>query len=250
MFADLREFLAFLEKQGELKRIRAEVDPHLEFTEICDRTLRAGGPALLFENPKGYSMPVLGNLFGTPKRVALAMGQQDVNSLRDVGKLLAFLKEPEPPKGWKDLWDKAPIFKQALNLAPKEVKSPPCQEVVIKGDDVDLDVLPIQTCWPDDAGPLMTWPLVITRGPHKERQNLGIYRMQKIGRNRLIMRWLSHRGGALDFREFQQQHPGEPFPVSVALGADPATTLATVTPVPDSLSEYGFAGLLRGSKPK
>jgi 4-hydroxy-3-polyprenylbenzoate decarboxylase len=248
MFADLREFLAFLEKQGELKRISVEVDPHLEFTEICDRTLRAGGPALLFENPKGYAMPVLGNLFGTPKRVALAMGQEDVGSLRDVGKLLAFLKEPEPPKGWKDLWEKAPIFKQALNLAPKEVKNPPCQEVVIKGDDVDLDLLPIQTCWPDDAGPLMTWPLVITRGPLKERQNLGIYRMQKIGRNRLIMRWLSHRGGALDFREFQQQHPGEPFPVAVALGADPATTLATVTPVPDTLSEYGFAGLLRGSK--
>jgi 4-hydroxy-3-polyprenylbenzoate decarboxylase len=248
MFSDLREFLAFLEKQGELKRISVEVDPHLEFTEICDRTLRAGGPALLFENPKGYAMPVLGNLFGTPKRVALAMGQEDVGSLRDVGKLLAFLKEPEPPKGWKDLWDKAPIFKQALNLAPKEVKSPPCQEVVIKGDDVDLDMLPIQTCWPDDAGPLMTWPLVITRGPLKERQNLGIYRMQKIGRNRLIMRWLSHRGGALDFREFQQQHPGQPFPVAVALGADPATTLATVTPVPDTLSEYGFAGLLRGSK--
>jgi UbiD family decarboxylases len=248
MFADLREFLAHLEKQGELKRISVEVDPYLEFTEICDRTLRKGGPALLFENPKGHAMPVLGNLFGTPKRVALAMGQEDVSALRDVGRLLAFLKEPEPPKGWKDLWEKAPIFKQALNLAPKEMKNPPCQEVVIKGDDVDLDMLPIQTCWPDDAGPLMTWPLVITRGPHKERQNLGIYRMQKIGKNRLIMRWLSHRGGALDFREFQQAHPGQPFPVSVALGADPATTLATVTPIPDTLSEYGFAGLLRGSK--
>jgi len=248
MFTDLREFLAFLEKQGELKRIKTEVDPNLEMTEICDRTLRAGGPALLFENPKGYAMPVLGNLFGTPKRVALAMGQEDVGALRDVGKLLAFLKEPEPPKGWKDLWDKAPIFKQALNLAPREVKSPVCQEVVIRGDDVNLDLLPIQTCWPDDAGPLMTWPLVITRGPHKERQNLGIYRMQKIGRNRLIMRWLSHRGGALDFREFQQTNPGKGFPVSVALGADPATTLATVTPIPDTLSEYGFAGLLRGSK--
>ncbi|MDR0781337.1 MAG: 4-hydroxy-3-polyprenylbenzoate decarboxylase [Pseudomonadales bacterium] len=248
MFSDLREFLAFLEQQGELKRIAVEVDPYLEFTEICDRTLRAGGPALLFEKPKGYAMPVLGNLFGTPKRVALAMGRDDVGALRDVGKLLAFLKEPEPPKGWKDLWDKAPIFKQALNLAPKEVKQPPCQEVVIKGSDVDLALLPIQTCWPEDAGPLLTWPLVITRGPLKERQNLGIYRMQKIGKNRLIMRWLSHRGGALDFREFQQQHPGQPFPVAVALGADPATTLATVTPVPDTLSEYGFAGLLRGGK--
>jgi 4-hydroxy-3-polyprenylbenzoate decarboxylase len=193
-------------------------------------------------------MPVLGNLFGTPKRVALAMGQQDVNSLREVGKLLAFLKEPDPPKGWRDLLEKAPIFKQALYMAPKEISKPACQEVVLEGDAVDLDQFPIQTCWPDDVGPLMTWPLVITRGPLKERQNLGIYRMQKIGKNRLIMRWLSHRGGALDFREWQQQHPGEPFPVAVALGADPATTLATVTPIPDTLSEYAFAGLLRGSK--
>jgi 4-hydroxy-3-polyprenylbenzoate decarboxylase len=176
------------------------------------------------------------------------MGQQDVASLRDVGKLLAFLKEPEPPKGFRDLIDKAPLFKQALNLAPKEVSRPQCQEVVLRGDEVDLDMLPIQTCWPGDVGPLMTWPLVITRGPLKERQNLGIYRMQKIGKNRLIMRWLSHRGGALDFREFQQQNPGQPFPVVVALGADPATTLGCVTPVPDTLSEYGFAGLLRGSK--
>ncbi|MGV3592379.1 MAG: 4-hydroxy-3-polyprenylbenzoate decarboxylase [Gammaproteobacteria bacterium] len=248
MFKDLREFIATLEQSGELKRIRVPVDPNLEITEICDRTLRAQGPALLFENPKGYAMPVLGNLFGTPKRVALAMGQQDVSSLRDVGKLLAFLKEPDPPKGWRDLLDKAPIFKQALNMAPKEISRPPCQEVVLEGDAVDLDTLPIQTCWPGDVGPLMTWPLVITRGPLKERQNLGIYRMQKIGKNRLIMRWLSHRGGALDFRDWQKQHPGEPFPVAVALGADPATTLATVTPVPDSLSEYAFAGLLRGSK--
>ncbi|MEY4641450.1 MAG: hypothetical protein RLZZ227_1444 [Pseudomonadota bacterium] len=248
MFKDLREFIATLEKSGELKRIKTQVDPYLEMTEICDRTLRAQGPALLFENPKGYSMPVLGNLFGTPKRVALAMGQQDVASLRDVGKLLAFLKEPDPPKGWRDLLDKAPIFKQALNMAPKEISRPVCQEVVLEGDAVDLDQLPIQTCWPDDVAPLMTWPLVITRGPLKERQNLGIYRMQKIGKNRLIMRWLSHRGGALDFREWQQQHPGKPFPVAVALGADPATTLATVTPVPDTLSEYAFAGLLRGSK--
>lgn len=248
MFKDLREFITALERSGELKRIKVPVDPHLEMTEICDRTLRAQGPALLFESPKGYAMPVLGNLFGTPKRVALAMGQDDVSALRDVGKLLAFLKEPDPPKGWRDLLDKAPIFKQALNMAPKVVSSPPCQEVVLEGDAIDLDTLPIQTCWPDDVGPLMTWPLVITRGPLKERQNLGIYRMQKLGKNRLIMRWLSHRGGALDFRDWQKQHPGEPFPVAVALGADPATTLATVTPVPDSLSEYAFAGLLRGSK--
>jgi 4-hydroxy-3-polyprenylbenzoate decarboxylase len=248
MYKDLREFIKMLEQTGELKRIKVEVDPYLEMTEICDRTLRQQGPALLFENPKGYSMPVLGNLFGTPKRVALAMGQQDVSALRDVGKLLAFLKEPDPPKGWKDLWDKAPLFKQALYLAPKEVSKPSCQEVVLEGDAVDLDLFPIQTCWPDDVGPLMTWPLVITRGPRKERQNLGIYRMQKIGKNRLIMRWLSHRGGALDFRDWQELHPGQPFPVSVALGADPATILATVTPIPDTLSEYGFAGLLRGNK--
>jgi 4-hydroxy-3-polyprenylbenzoate decarboxylase len=248
MFKDLREFLTLLEQSGELKRIKTAIDPCLEMTEICDRTLRAQGPALLFENPKGYSMPVLGNLFGTPKRVALAMGQQDVASLRDVGKLLAFLKEPEPPKGWKDLLEKAPLFKSALYLAPKLVSKPVCQEVVLAGAAVDLDLLPIQTCWPDDIGPLMTWPLVITRGPLKERQNLGIYRMQKIGRNRLIMRWLSHRGGALDFREWQQEHPGQPFPVAVALGADPATILATVTPIPDTLSEYAFAGLLRGGK--
>jgi 4-hydroxy-3-polyprenylbenzoate decarboxylase len=248
MFSDLRAFLAHLEKIGELKRIKIPVDPKLEMTEICDRTLRAEGPALLFENPTGYSMPVLGNLFGTPKRVALAMGQQDVASLRDVGKLLAFLKEPEPPKGFRDLLDKAPLFKQALNLAPREISKPVCQEVVLTGDQVDLDLFPIQTCWPEDVGPLMTWPLVITRGPLKERQNLGIYRMQKISKNRLIMRWLPQRGGALDFRDFQEKHPGQPFPVVVALGADPATTLATVTPIPDSLSEYGFAGLLRGSK--
>ncbi|MEI7949804.1 MAG: 4-hydroxy-3-polyprenylbenzoate decarboxylase [Gammaproteobacteria bacterium] len=248
MFSDLREFLAHLEKIGELKRIKIPVDPKLEMTEICDRTLRSEGPALLFENPTGYAMPVLGNLFGTPKRVALAMGQQDVASLRDVGKLLAFLKEPEPPKGFRDLLDKAPLFKQALNLAPREISKPVCQEVVLTGDQVDLDLFPIQTCWPEDVGPLMTWPLVITRGPLKERQNLGIYRMQKISKNRLIMRWLPQRGGALDFRDFQEKHPGQPFPVVVALGADPATTLATVTPIPDTLSEYGFAGLLRGSK--
>jgi len=247
-FNDLRDFISYLEQAGELKRITTPVDPNLEMTEICDRTLKRGGPALLFENPVGSDTPVLGNLFGTPKRVAMAMGQDDVNALRDVGKLLAFLKEPEPPAGWKDLLEKAPKFKNALYLSPKEVRKPACQDVVIEEDDVDLTKLPIQTCWPEDAGPLVTWPLVITRGPHKARQNLGIYRMQLIGKSRLIMRWLAHRGGALDFREWQQAHPGEPFPVSVAIGADPATILATVTPVPDTLSEYGFAGLLRGAK--
>ncbi|MFT5718434.1 MAG: 4-hydroxy-3-polyprenylbenzoate decarboxylase [Oleiphilaceae bacterium] len=247
-YNDLRDFIDQLEKMGELKRIKTEVDPNLEMTEICDRTLKAGGPALLFENPKGYDTPVLGNLFGTPKRVALGMGHSDVTALREVGKLLAFLKEPEPPKGIKDAWQKLPIFKQVMNMAPKEVRSAPCQQIVIEKEQVDLYKLPIQTCWPNDAGPLITWPLVITQGPEKSRQNLGIYRQQLIAKNKLIMRWLSHRGGALDFREWQIKHPGKPFPIAVALGADPATILGAVTPVPDSLSEYAFAGLLRGSK--
>ena len=247
-YRDLRDFIAQLEKMGELKRIRAAVDPKLEMTEIADRVLRAGGPALLFENPKGHAIPVLANLFGTVRRVALGMGEEDPARLREIGKLLAYLKEPEPPKGLKDAWEKWPVLKQVLNMAPKEVRSAPCQETVWEGSDVDLARLPIQTCWPEDAGPLITWGLVVTRGPHKARQNLGIYRQQVIGRNRVIMRWLAHRGGALDFREFQQQHPGQPFPVAVALGADPATILGAVTPVPDSLSEYQFAGLLRGAK--
>jgi 4-hydroxy-3-polyprenylbenzoate decarboxylase len=247
-YKDLRDFLAQLEAMGELKRISVEVDPRLEMTEISDRVLRAGGPALLFEKPKGYSVPVLTNLFGTPKRVALGMGEDSVEALREVGKTLAFLKEPEPPKGMKDAWEKLPIFKQVLNMAPKVVSSAASQEVVLEGDEVDLAKLPIQTCWPGDAGPLITWGLTVTKGPHKERQNLGIYRQQVIGRNKVIMRWLSHRGGALDFREFQQRHPGQPFPVAVAIGADPATILGAVTPVPDTLSEYAFAGLLRGGK--
>ncbi len=247
-YKDLRDFIEALETMGELKRISAEVDPHLEMTEICDRTLRGGGPALLFENPKGFDMPVLANLFGTPRRVALGMGQDEVSQLREVGKLLAFLKEPEPPKGLKDAWDKLPIFKQVMNMGPKLVKQAPCQTHVFHGGDVDLTRLPIQTCWPGDAAPLVTWPLVITKGPEKERQNLGIYRQQLLGPNKLIMRWLSHRGGALDFKEWQQAHPGERFPIAVALGADPATILAAVTPVPDTLSEYAFAGLLRGEK--
>ncbi|WP_372599569.1 4-hydroxy-3-polyprenylbenzoate decarboxylase [Amphritea sp.] len=247
-YKDLRDFIHSLEKQGELVRISMEVDPDLEMTEICDRTLRAGGPALLFENPKGYDYPVLANLFGTPRRVALGMGQEDVASLREVGKLLAMLKEPEPPKGMKDAWEKLPIFKQVLNMGPKKVRNAACQTHVIEGDDVDLGKIPVQRCWPGDAGPLVTWPLVITRGPNKSRQNLGIYRQQVIGKNKLIMRWLAHRGGALDFREWKEQHPGEKFPVAVALGADPATILGAVTPVPDTLSEYAFAGLLRGGK--
>ena len=247
-YSDLREFLAFLEKQGELVRITQEVDPNLEMTEISDRALRAKGPALLFENPKGYSTPVLCNLFGTPERVAMGMGQESVGALRDLGTLLAFLKEPEPPKGLRDLWEKRHDFKQVLNMPVKEVKNAPCQEIVLEGDQVDLDQLPIQTCWPGDVAPLVTWALAITRGPGKERQNLGIYRMQKVAKNKLIMRWLAHRGGALDYREWRERYPEKPYPVAIALGADPATTLAAVTPVPDTLSEYAFAGLLRGEK--
>jgi 4-hydroxy-3-polyprenylbenzoate decarboxylase len=247
-YKDLRDFIKLLEKRGQLKRISQPIDPKLEMTEICDRTLRAAGPALLFENPVGFDTPVLANLFGTPERVALGMGEESVEALREVGKLLAFLKEPEPPKGLRDAWQKMPVFKQVLNMGPKEVSKAACQQMVVEQDDIDLTTIPIQTCWPGDAAPLVTWPLVVTRGPNKERQNLGIYRMQLIGKNKLIMRWLSHRGGALDFREWQQQHPGEPFPVSVALGADPATILGAVTPVPDTLSEYAFAGLLRGDK--
>jgi len=247
-YKDLRDFLDHLEQQGDLKRITVPVDPNLEMTEISDRVLRADGPALLFENPKGYQTPVLTNLFGSTRRVAAAMGCQDVSQLREVGKLLAFLKEPEPPEGLKDAWNKAPIFKQVLNMSAKVSKNAECQQVVIERDQIDLAQIPIQTCWPGDAAPLITWGLVVTQGPHQKRQNLGIYRQQVIGKNRVIMRWLSHRGGALDFKEWQKAHPGEPFPISVALGADPATILGAVTPVPDSLSEYAFAGLLRGEK--
>ncbi len=247
-FTDLRDFIAELESEGQLKRITQEVDPNLEMTEIADRTLRGGGPALLFENPKGHSMPVLANLFGTEERVARGMGAVSTEALRDIGELLAYLRQPDPPKGMRDLIDKAPLLKKVLNMGPKVIKKPPCQTVVYRDNDVDLSKLPIQTCWPGDAGPLVTWPLVITRGPEKPRMNLGIYRMQLIGRNKLIMRWLSHRGGALDFRDWQLKYPDKPYPVAIALGADPATTLGAVTPVPDALSEYAFAGLLRGSK--
>jgi 4-hydroxy-3-polyprenylbenzoate decarboxylase len=249
-YEDLREFITELEKQGELKRITTQVDAKLEITEICRRTLDAGGPALLFENVSNSSMPLLANLFGTTRRVALAMGQEDLTELRSLGKLLADLKQPEPPKGVMDALDKLPVLKQVLNMPVKSIKKGQCQEVVIEGTDVDLSKLPIQTCWPNDIAPLITWGLVITRGTNKERQNLGIYRQQVIAKNKLIMRWLSHRGGALDFKDWCEKNPGKPFPIAVALGADPATTLAAVTPVPDSLSEYAFAGLLRGKKTK
>ena len=248
-YSDLRDFLGQLERAGELRRIEVPVSPELEMTEICDRVLRAGGPALLFSRPTGHDMPVLGNLFGTPRRVALGMGADSVAALREVGELLAALKEPEAPKGLRDALGKVAMLKSALwDMAPREVRGAACQQVAWEGSAVDLARLPIQTCWPGDAGPLITWGLVVTRGPHKKRQNLGIYRQQVIGRNKLIMRWLAHRGGALDFREHRLARPGEPFPLAVALGADPATILGAVTPVPDNLSEYQFAGLLRGGR--
>ena len=247
-YRDLRDFIVQLEARGELKRVRAEVDPRLEMTEICDRVLRAEGPALLFERPKGHAMPVLCNLFGTAQRVALGMGRESVAALRELGTFLAQLREPEPPKGLRDAWDKLPLLRQVLGMTPRIVGSAPCQEVVWEGSDVDLSRLPVQTCWPGDAAPLITWGLTVTRGPNQVRQNLGIYRQQVIGANRVIMRWLAQRGGALDFRDHSLAHPREPFPVAVALGADPATLLGAVTPVPDALGEYQFAGLLRGSK--
>ncbi len=247
-YRDLRDFIDQLEQGGDLKRISKPVSPHLEITEIAARVLRAGGPALLFEQPGDSEIPLLANLFGTEGRVALALGKNNAASLREVGKLLAFLKEPAPPKGFKDAMKTLPIYKKVLDMAPKVVKKGKCQEIRFDGDEVDLSRLPIQTCWPEDAAPLITWGLVTTRGPSKQRQNLGIYRQQLIGRNRLIMRWLSHRGGALDYQEWCQQKGDEPFPVSVVLGCDPATILAAVTPIPDALSEYAFAGLLRGSK--
>ncbi|HGJ5860585.1 MAG TPA: 4-hydroxy-3-polyprenylbenzoate decarboxylase [Arsenophonus nasoniae] len=247
-YRDLKDFISLLEQKKELKRISREVDPYLEMTEIADRTLRAGGPALLFENPKGFSMPVLCNLFGTVERVAMGMGQENVQALHEVGKLLAFLKEPDPPKGFTDLINKLPKFKQILNMPTKRLKSATCQEQIWQGEDVDLFRLPIMHCWPEDVAPLITWGLTVTQGPFKARQNLGIYRQQLLTKNKLIMRWLSHRGGALDFQEWCDKYPATPFPVAVALGADPATILAAVTPIPDTLSEYAFAGLLRGHR--
>lgn len=247
-YKDLRDFVTQLEQLGELKRISTPVSTHLEMTEICDRVLHKQGPALLFENPVGHSMPVLANLFGTPRRVALGMGEESLSALREVGKLLAYLKEPEPPKGLKDAWEKWPVLKQVLTMSPKVVSTAPCQEVIWEGSEVDLAKLPIQHCWPGDIAPLITWGLVVTRGPSKSRQNLGIYRQQVIAPNKVIMRWLAHRGGALDFRDHCEKNPGQPFPVAVVIGADPATILGAVTPVPDSLSEYQFAGLLRGAK--
>jgi len=247
-FQNLRDFIAHLEALGELKRVRIPLDPRFEITEVSQRTLRAGGPALLIENPKGFSMPLLCNLFGTTRRVALAMGHESIEELYEVGRLLAFLKEPQVPRGIGEALDNLPGFKQLLYVLPRQVSAAPCRQNIIDGADVDLSRLPVQTCWPEDAGPLITFGLVITKGPYKERQNIGIYRQQVIARNKVIMRWLPHRGGAQDFREWQEAHPGKRFPVAVVIGADPATMLAAVTPIPDTLSEFQFAGLLRGAR--
>lgn len=252
-YRDLRDFVQQLENKGQLKRIQQPVSTHLEITALSDQVLRAGGPALLFENAQHNGQtspyPVLANLFGTTQRVAWGMGADNIQALRDVGVLLADLKEPEAPSGLRDALSKVAMLKSALwDMSPKTIRKAPCQEVVLEGDEVDLDQLPIQFCWPGDVAPLLTWGLTITKGPHAKRQNLGIYRQQQIGRNKLIMRWLAHRGGALDFRDHALTHPGTPFPIAVALGADPATILGAVTPIPDSLSEYQFAGLLRGSR--
>jgi 4-hydroxy-3-polyprenylbenzoate decarboxylase len=252
-YRDLRDFMGNLEAMGELRRIADPVSVRLEMTALSDRVLRAEGPALLFERPQGFGVKALTNLFGTPKRVALGMGADSLSELRDVGRMLASLKEPEPPKGLKDAGKLLQMAKALWDMKPSVVRKAACQQEVFAGPDVDLARLPVQTCWPGDAGPLITWGLVVTRGPQsvpapRARQNLGIYRQQVIGRNQVIMRWLAHRGGALDFRDFALARPGQPFPIAVALGADPATILGAVTPVPDSLSEYQFAGLLRGSR--
>ena len=248
-YTGLRDFMTQLETMGELKRIRQPISPVLEMTEIGDRTLRKGGPALLYENVvhagKKYDYPVLANLFGTPRRVALGMGAQDVSELRAIGQLLSNLKEPQPPAGLKEIGKLGEMAKAVWDMRPKMEKHAAVHEIILEGDDVDLTQLPIQHCWPGDIAPLLSWGLVVTKGPHKARQNLGIYRQQVLGRNKLIMRWLAHRGGALDFRDHCLAHPNTPFPISVVLGCDPATILGAVTPVPDTLSEYQFAGLLR-----
>src|SRR5262245_49006821 len=251
-YRDLREFLANLEERSLLRRVAESVSPKLEMTAIADVALRQNGPALLLERPAGFHASVLVNLFGTPERVALGMGADSVAELRQVGAVLAALREPEPPKGLSDAGRVMGLLGSLWNMKPQRRSDGPCREVRLERSEVDLTQWPIQTCWPGDVAPLITWGLVITRGPQnvtrpRARQNLGIYRQQVIGRNETIMRWLAHRGGAQDFRDFARANPGRPFPLAVALGADPATTLGAVTPVPDTLSEYQFAGLLRGA---
>ena len=252
-YHDLREFIAALEQRNQLKKIDEPIAVYLEMTEISDRVLRQQGPALLFKNPidrqgNKYPQPVLANLFGSTARVAMGIGSDHINDLRQIGEFLADLKEPKPPSGWKDAWQMMPLLKEVWHMSPQIVKKAPCQEILLEEDKVDLYQLPIQHCWPGDVAPLITWGLTVTQGPHKKRQNLGIYRLQLLGKNKLIMRWLAHRGGALDYQAHCRLYPNHPYPVCVVLGCDPATLLAAVTPIPDRLSEYQFAGLLRGSR--
>ncbi len=246
-YKSLRDFLESLERSGQLQRVSTAIDPDLEVTEVCLRALKKSGPALLFEHPKGYRIPMVGNLFGHCQRVLTALGIQDSSELREIGEELAFLREPGLPDSLGAAIRGLPKFRRLKGLRPKHLQQASVQEVVLSGDEVDLSELPIQTCWPEDVGKLITWGLVVTKGPHQARQNVAVYRQQVIGRNRLIMRWLHHRGGATDFRAFQQTNPGQRFPIAVIIGADPATTLAAVAPIPDTVSEYQFAGLLRGS---
>jgi 4-hydroxy-3-polyprenylbenzoate decarboxylase len=260
-YRSLRDFMAKLEAAGELVRVAEPVSTLLEMTEIQTRLLAEGGPAVLFENPiradgQASSIPCLANLFGTVKRVAMGVtlgGEERATAgeLRDVGELLAFLRQPDPPKDLKDAWDLLPVARNVMAMRPAVVKKAPVQEVVLKGADIDLNALPIQTCWPGEPAPLITWPLVVTKGPSADREddfNLGIYRMQVLGRDRCIMRWLHHRGGAQHYGRWKKAGRTEPLPACAVLGADPGTILAAVTPVPDTLSEYHFAGLLRGAK--
>jgi 4-hydroxy-3-polyprenylbenzoate decarboxylase len=247
-FHDLRSFLDALQARRQLTRIRAAVDPVLESTAFCLRALREQGPALLFEHPVGSELALLGNLFGHRSRIEAALGGRPISGLRELGALLAALKEPRWPASLREALTMWPELAQLANVAPRQVSRAAFEEIVLDGDDIDLARLPIQHCWPDDVDRLLTLGLVVTRGPRQRRQNVAIYRQQPIGPRRLIMRWLPHRGGALDFADFQAAHPGQPFPVLVAIGADPATLLAAVAPVPDTLSEYEFAGLLRGER--
>jgi len=247
-WGDLREFCDALSKSGQLKSVPQSVSPHLQVTALSRHSLVNNGPALLFKNLQGFDMPVLGNLFGNQQRILAALELETRQDLRELGKEFAFLRNPRLPDSRQSALDVAPGFARLAHITPRKKDKAPWQEHMTEGPDVDLEALPISTCWPDDAGPLITWGMVITRGPNKPRVNLAIYRQQVIDKNKLIMRWLPHRGGALDYHEFQQAHPGKPFPVAVVIGADPATLLAAVTPIPDTLSEYQFAGLLRGRR--
>jgi 4-hydroxy-3-polyprenylbenzoate decarboxylase len=251
-YASLRDFIARLEDSGRLVRVAVPVSPYLEMTEIQTRLLAERGPAVLFENvvrEGGQGMPVLVNLFGTVERVAWGMDREP-HQLREIGETLAFLKQPEPPGGWREALELLPLLKTVMTMRPRTVATGACQEIVLRGAEIDLGLLPIQTCWPDEPAPLITWPLVVTKGPGKAREdgfNLGIYRMQVTGRDRTLMRWLRHRGGAQHHRRWAAAKR-EPLPAAVVIGADPGTIIAAVTPVPDTLSEYQFAGLLRGKR--